>query len=114
MQPLPHHAGGDADGSLGRLSGLHALGGWLDPVIDSVAQKMQKGLLKHFKQRLVDLDLLSRDLEADLAAEGAGEMAQGHGKVIEQCGQRDHAQLASRAVQIPDEAFKIVGLVAQT
>jgi hypothetical protein len=106
--------GGDADGGLGRLAGLHALGGWLDAVIDGVAQEVQQGLLEHFQQCLVDLDLLALDFEADLAAQGAGELAQGHGEVIEQRGQRDHAQLARRAVEIPDEAFEIMGLVAQT
>src|ERR1039458_4388461 len=47
VKALPDHARGDANGGLGRLSGLHALLGWLDPVVDGIAQKVQEG---HFEE----------------------------------------------------------------
>jgi len=82
-------------------------------VVDGVAQQVQQRLLQHLEQGLVDLGLLADRAEANLASERAGELAQRHGELIEQRGQGNHPQVAGRAIQIPDEAFERVGLVAQ-
>ncbi len=67
MQALARNACGNSYRGFGWLAQPLAGLCVLDPVIHGIAQKVQKGLLQHFEQRLVHLDLLALGVQVNLA-----------------------------------------------
>jgi len=100
----------DPDRAVGGLAGGQPCLGRLDPVVDGVADQVEKRVGDLLKDPAVELGLLAAQLQLDRSAERAGQVADGPAQGLGDGAEGDHAGLEGpllEALQGPGELVQL-------
>ena len=96
-----------------RLALAQALGGWLDAVVDGIAQQVGQRRFQALQHVAVDLGVLTFDVQAHLFAQRAAEVAQHAGLATQHIGEGTHARGQGQVIELlgalttmPDEVVE--------
>ena len=95
------------------LPGGLAVGRRLDAVVDGVAQQVEQGIVQGIEDLAVQACLFALDDQVDLLAGGAGQVAHGSGKTLEEGGGRQEAQVQAGIVHLAHEHAAVGGETAR-
>ena len=90
----------DADHALCRLTGVPALVGGLDRVIEGVAHQVHERIDELLDNQLVELGVSALERQANVLPVIALKTAHGSGELLEDLAKRDHAHIEHARLQL--------------
>src|SRR5690348_4306852 len=103
--------GVQGDGAASRLRGSEALLGRLDAVVDGITNDVRQGFRESVENALVEIGVLTGDLEGHVLAALLGDVPDDAWKTAEELADRHHANLQHGLVQfVEDAGLKLEGI----